>query len=90
MRFKKWLEDSEDNFSHWKDIILGYLGLNDENGLSQSLDTFNPEQLREKLQGLGEFSKLSPETQQKVLGMIDGVQGGTVGDLIRVMAGEPI
>ncbi len=90
VNFKMWLEDTEDNFSHWKDIILGYLNLDQENGLSQTLDTFDSQHLKEKLQGLGEFTKLSPDTQNKVMSMIDGPQGGTVGDLIRQMSSESI
>lgn len=89
MNFKLWLEsEADDNYVRWKDIITGYLNLDPQNGLSQPLNTFNSNNLKEKLKGLGEFGKLPVDVQQKVLGMIDGPQG-TVGDLVRMIAGEP-
>jgi len=87
--FKYWLAEEEDAFSHWKTVILGYLNLDPNNGLSQTLDTMNKPNIKRRLLGLGEFRKLDPNTQQRVLGFIDGPQSGTVGDLVRQLAGEP-
>lgn len=90
MNFKMWLEGDEDeNYSRWKDIVIGHLNLNQENGLSIPLDSFNPEHLKAKLQSLAEFGKLQPGIQKSVLDMISMEQSGTVGDLIRKIAGEP-
>jgi hypothetical protein len=89
INFKLWLTEEEDAFSKWKGILLGYLNLDPNNGMSQTLDTMNKHNLKQRLQGLGEFTKLDPNHQQRVLGFIDGPQSGTVGDLIRQIAGEP-
>lgn len=84
--FKIWLEDQEQDFNFWKDLILNYLGLNQEEGLSVSLKSLNLQNLQSKLQGLGEFSRLSPEIQQRVMGQLSGPNSGTMGDLIRTIA----
>lgn len=86
MKFKQWLENDEKDFDFFRNVILNYLGLHSEKGLSQGLDTFNKDNLKEKLQALGEFSALPQDVQSNVLARIDSAQGGTVGDLIRLMA----
>lgn len=87
MSFKKWLLENTDDFSRWKNLLLGYLNLDAKHGLSQPLNTLNRHNLQAKLQGLSEFMKLSSETQQQVLGFIE--QGnGTMGDLIRKISGD--
>jgi hypothetical protein len=86
MKFRQWLESEEKNFDFYRNVILNYLGLHSEKGLSQSLDTFNKDNLKQKLQSLGEFSALPNDIQNNVIARIDGTQGGTVGDLIRLMA----
>jgi hypothetical protein len=88
--FKHWLTEEEDAMSKWKGILLGYLNLDPVNGLSQTLDTMNKPNLKRRLQGLGEFTKLPMQVQQKVFAMIDGPQSGTVGDLIRAIASTPL
>ena len=90
VNFRNWLNENErSRFDHFKDIILNYLNLDQNKGLSQSLDGFNRQNLKARLQGLREFSSLPISTQQKILAMIDSAQGGTVGDLIRQMTGMP-
>ncbi len=85
--FKDWLATEEsDAYSHWKNIIIGYLNLDPTNGLSQTLDTMNKSNLKSKLQGLAEFGKLPPSDQQRVFGVIDGPQSGTVDDLVRIIS----
>lgn len=86
MNFKKWFEDQQKDFDFYRDIMLNYLGLDPSKGLGQNLDTFNKENLKQKLQGLGEFSALPDHVQQDILGKIDNTQGGTMGDLIRLMS----
>lgn len=86
MNFKKWFENQQKDFDFYRDIMLNYLGLDPSKGLSQSLDTFNKENLKQKLQGLGEFSALPDHVQQDILARIDTTQGGTMGDLIRLMS----
>lgn len=89
MTFKVWLELVENDYAKWKDIILGYFNLDRNNGLSQTIDTLDKNNFKQKLQSLGEFAKLPPEVQNRVLAFIDGPQSGTVGDLVRQIAGEP-
>jgi len=88
MNFKLWLELADD-YSKWKEIILGYFDLDPHNGLSQTIDTLNKNNFKQKLQSLGEFAKLPNHTQQRVLAFVDGEQPGTIGDLVRQIAGEP-
>lgn len=77
------------DYSRWKDIILGYFDLDQNNGLSQTLNTLNKDNFKRKLQSLGEFAKLPTDTQQRVMAFIDSEQPGTVGDLVTHIAGEP-
>lgn len=86
MDFKKWFENEQKNFDFYKDVLLNYLGLDQSKGLSQNLDSFNKDNLKQKLQGLGEFSALPNHMQQEILTKIDNSQGGTMGDLIRLMS----
>ena len=86
MNFKKWFENQQKDFDFYRDIVLNYLGLDPSKGLSQNLDAFNKENLKQKLQGLGEFSALPDHVQQDILNKIDNTQGGTIGDLIRLMS----
>jgi hypothetical protein len=86
MKFRQWLESEEKNFDFYRNVILNYLGLDGEKGMSQGLDTFNKDNLKQKLQSLGEFSALPNDVQTNVLARIDSSQGGTVGDLLRLMA----
>jgi hypothetical protein len=89
MTFKNWLQTEQNkDFSYWKNLILGYLNLDQRNGLSQPLDTMNKNNLKAKLQSLGEFMKLSSQTQHRALGFIDESPGGTIGDLIRYLSGD--
>jgi len=87
MQFRTWLfENEQKNFDFYKDVMLNYLGLDPTKGLSQSLDTFNKDNLKQKLQGLGEFSALPDHVQADILSRLDSSQSGTMGDIIRLMA----
>ena len=87
--FKKWLVEMEDKgYDYYKNIILGKLNLDRTHGLSQGLNTWEPEQLINILNGLGEFKELRQEVQNQVIGQIRS-QMGTLGDLIRIMSSSP-
>ena len=86
MDFKKWFVNEQKDFNFFKDVFLNYLGLDQSKGLSQRLDSFDKDNLKQKLQGLGEFSVLPDHMQQEILAKIDSNQGGTMGDLIGLMS----
>lgn len=85
IHFKHWLENEAKDFDFYHNLIVNYLGLDNDKGLSQNLDTFNQENLKQKLQALGEFSALPDDVKMEILARIDSGQG-TVGDLIKIMA----
>lgn len=85
--FRPWLEaDEQQDFNFWKDLILNYLGLSHEDGLSVPLKTLDLRNLQMKLQGLGEFASLPSDIQQRALGQLSRPNPGTMGDLIRAIA----
>lgn len=83
--FKLWLVEIEKSYDFYRNILLGKLNLDRTHGLSQTLNTWEPEQLISILNGLGEFKKLRQETQNQVVGQIRS-QMGTLGDLIHIMS----
>lgn len=89
MKFKTWIENLEnENFQKMKDVILNYLNLDPTEGLSQPIMAMNKQNLKQKLQGLGQFAELPSEIQAKVMSAIDMEQVSTMGDLIRMMIGS--
>lgn len=87
--FKVWLAEMEDKgYDFYKNILLGKLNLDRTHGLSQGLDTWEPEQLINILNGLGEFKELRQQVQDQVVGQIRS-RMGTLGDLIRIMSSSP-
>ncbi len=85
--FHIWLEDAEEqDFNFWKDLILNYLGLDQQNGLSIPLKTLDLQNLQAKLQGLGEFARLPTDIQQRAIGLLSRPNPGTMGDLVRAIA----
>lgn len=87
--FKIWLNEMENKgYDFYKNILLGKLNLDHTHGLSQGLDAWEPEQLINILNGLGEFKELSQEVQDQVIGQIRS-RMGTLGDLIRIMSSSP-
>jgi len=85
MSFKIWLEDEEKDFEFYKNLVLGKLNLDRSEGLSATLNTWEPENLISMLNSLGEFKELSDETQEQVIGKVRAGEG-TLADLIRKMA----
>ena len=87
--FKNWLAEMEEKgYNYYKNILLGKLNLDHTNGLSQGIDAWEPEQLINILNGLGEFKQLPQQTQDQVIGQIRS-RMGTLGDLIRIMSSTP-
>ena len=86
MTFKSWLTEMEDKgYNYYKNLLLGKLNLDQTHGLSQGIDTWEPEQLVQVLKGLGEFTALPQPVQDQVFGQIRS-RMGTLGDLVRVMS----
>jgi len=83
--FKLWLEDEEKDFDFYKNLVLGKLNLDKVEGLSATLNTWEPDNLISKLNSLGEFKQLADETQDQVTGKIRAGDG-TLSDIIRLMA----
>lgn len=85
LSFKIWLEDEEKDFEFYRNLVLGKLNLDRSEGLSATLNTWEPENLISMLNSLGEFKELSDETQDQVIGKVRAGEG-TLADLIRKMA----
>jgi hypothetical protein len=85
LSFKIWLEDEEKDFEFYKNLVLGKLNLDRSEGLSATLNTWEPENLISMLNSLGEFKELSDETQEQVIGKVRAGEG-TLADLIRMIA----
>jgi len=85
LSFKIWLEDEEKDFEFYKNLVLGKLNLDRSEGLSATLNTWEPENLISMLNSLGEFKELSDEAQEQVIGKVRAGEG-TLADLIRKMA----
>lgn len=89
--FKHWLaltENQGKDFNFFKALILGRMNLDHKNGLSLTLDAWEPENLINLLGGLGEYKSLPQETQNAVEAKIQS-RSGTLGDIIRLMATPP-
>lgn len=83
--FKYWLESLNRDYDFYKNIIIGKLSLDRVQGLSQSINTWEPENLIAILNGLGEFKNLPQETQSQVIGQIKSGMG-TLDDMIKIMS----
>jgi hypothetical protein len=84
MQFKIWLNE-EQGYDFFKNILFGKLNLDRDHGLSQEVDTWEPDNLINMLNGLGEFKKLPQQVQDQAIGQIRS-RMGTLGDLIQIMA----
>jgi hypothetical protein len=82
--FKLWLE--ERSFDKYKKIILNYLNLDPDNGLSQPLDSLNRDDLYKKFTSLGIFTELPEQKRDEILAILKMPVNKTMGDLIRIMA----
>ena len=87
--FKVWLEDEQEKYDMYKDLIIGKLNSGSKKkdyDISTSLSVWKPpENLVSELEGLGEFKNLSDEKQKQIKDKI--LSGdGTLEDVIRLMA----
>lgn len=84
--FRMWIGEYEEHgYNFYKTILLGKMNLDQVHGLSQGLDTWEPDQLISILNSLGEFKELPDKTQEAVFAQIRS-RLGTLGDLIRIMS----
>lgn len=89
MKFKFWFEQNEKDFDFYKNIIVKLLGIDEEKGLSQEINTYNSNELLTKIESLGEFKQLPAEIQQNVSNRIRSEEG-TLFDLVKDMVGQKI
>lgn len=87
--FKSWLQLTEERgFDYFKSLVLGRMNLDHQHGLTQNLDAWEPVNLINLLNGLGEYKNLSQEVRNQVEARIQSGLG-TMGDIIRIMASPP-
>lgn len=84
MNFKNWFEMENKSYDYYKNLVLGKLNLDPIHGLTQSVNGWEPQQLIEILNGLGEFKQLPLPVQDQVISQIQSGTG-TLGDLIQTM-----
>ena len=84
MNFKNWFEMENKSYVYYKNLVLGKLNLDPIHGLTQSVNGWEPQQLIEILNGLGEFKQLPLPVQDQVISQIQSGTG-TLGDLIQTM-----
>lgn len=89
-KFSAWLENEEKDFNYWSRLLVNYLGLSQDKGLSVNISSLDQQDLTLKLQGLGEFSQLPSDTQQMILDKINSQNPGTIGDLVRAISSNDI
>jgi hypothetical protein len=86
MRFRVWLEEEEGkDFDYFSRLVLGRLSLSYDNGPDQTLDTWEPNNLIQMLNGMGEYKQLPQPVRDRVEAQIRS-RMGTLGDIIRLMA----
>lgn len=85
--FTVWMEYRDKDFSFFRNLVLGKLNLDRDEGLSAPLDTFQRGNLESILNSLGEFKELPSAVQDMALGKVRSGEG-TVGDLVRIMASK--
>jgi hypothetical protein len=85
MSFKTWFEAEEKDFDFFKNLVLGRLNLSRADGLSATLNTWEPDALINILNDLGEFKNLPNQIQTQVIGRVRSGEG-TLADLIKMMS----
>lgn len=80
-----WLERDEKDYNFFRNLVLGKLGLNSSEGLSQRLNTYESNSLISKLDSLGVFKNLPQTVQDQVKGQIQS-GSGTINDIINIMS----
>jgi hypothetical protein len=80
--FRVWLENK-----NIRDTVLSLLGL-DQEGISASLASFDPETLIKKFEPLGFWQSLSDEKKQRATTLIKRKRG-TISNLIDILSETP-
>lgn len=80
-----WLERDEKDYNFFRNLVLGKLGLDSSEGLSQRLNTYESNSLISKLDSLGVFKNLPQTVQDQVKGQIQS-GSGTINDIINIMS----
>jgi hypothetical protein len=85
MKFKNWFEQVEKDYDFYKDLLVKTLGIDPENGIFQPINSYDINELLEKINDLGEFKQLPAEIQQSVLDKIKSEEGVLL-DVINLMS----
>ena len=87
--FKIWLEDEQEKYDMYKDLVLGKLNSGKKKtdyDVSTAISVWKPtENLVSELESLGEFKNLSDDKQKQIKDKISSGDG-TLEDVIRLMA----
>jgi len=87
MKFKNWFEQIEKDKDFYKDLLVKTLGIDPENGLFQPINSYDIDELLDKINELGEFKQLPASIQQSVSDKIKSEEGVLL-DLINLMSPE--
>ncbi len=79
--YRLWLEEKK--YDKAKDFILSYLNLDDEKGMSVSLDGFDKDDLLNKIKNTSFYSDISERAREKIDNILNDKVSKTVGDLVR-------
>lgn len=83
--YKLWMETKQRKLEDFKNVLLPALNLDDEKGLSTTIDSLNADNLKIKLKNLEIFKLLPSKKQQQTMKKIDAEKSGTILDLINFM-----
>lgn len=79
--YNLWLEQKKIDKS--KDFFLSYLGIEEKDGLSRSLDSFDKNKLLRDLKNTNFYADISERAREKIETILGKENSGTVGDLAR-------
>ena len=88
MDFRTWLENKEDDFSFWADLLTNYLNLDEDNGLFVNIEDLDIQDLLAKITNLGEFAQLPADRQRAVIEKIESPNPGNIQDIVDIMSGR--
>jgi hypothetical protein len=80
-KFSIWLENKK--YEDAKTFVINYLNLDNEKGMSQSLDGFDKKSLLNKIKDTSFYSNISERAREKIDNMLTSKTSKTVGDLVR-------
>lgn len=79
--YNLWLEQKKIDKS--KDFFLSYLGIEEKDGLSKSLDGFDKNKLLRDLKNTNFYADISERAREKIEDILKKDNSGTIGDLAR-------